>query len=140
MRDEQRGLDYHLSALSRTTSNYVVPDAREGGKYSYELNVCRKLVDVPGVHCGPFAGACQAIANATSHSLGQPAGPVIAADGAVELRYDHGEPCGQNARSTVIRFECDEEDGALVRPRHFMVYRDDVMRVLFVCVLGRAKL
>ncbi len=93
--------------LSRTDTNWLVSDSREGNKFSYELNVCRALVTHEQWQCDPFAGACQVINSTESDvTLGYIGTP------AVETTPDN-EPLlvlkfqgGVHNRSARIEFMC----------------------------------
>eukprot|EP00042_Codosiga_hollandica_P059240 m.908301 g.908301 ORF g.908301 m.908301 type:complete len:2204 (+) comp60100_c0_seq3:1210-7821(+) len=100
---------FDLSPLMRTSSNWVVDDSREGGKYTYEINVCRPLVPDGNQTCSPLSGGCQLINGQPSMDLGFPSSPTYnAPSGHLYLQYTNGTPChsGSFQRSTMIEFVC----------------------------------
>eukprot|EP00049_Salpingoeca_infusionum_P000834 m.42710 g.42710 ORF g.42710 m.42710 type:complete len:2590 (-) comp10724_c3_seq2:42-7811(-) len=100
--------------------NWVAKDPREGGKYAYEINVCRPLVSKPNDQCGPFASACQTIADDEhmDQELGFPINPPFISDeGVLTLVYEQGSICkGIYKRKTKIEFTCNETPGQLGEP------------------------
>ena len=118
--DAKLNLDYHLDELIRDDANWVVSDTREGGKYEYELNVCRPLVATARWDCSPFAASCQKSKEGVDYDLGFVSGPQLTADGQLFLEYTEGssEWCngGFYKRTTHIDFQCNPKPGQLGAP------------------------
>ena len=107
-------LYYDLSPLVLTNSTWLANDAREGGKYTYNINLCRNNV-VPAPGCNQFSGSCQVVNNASSYNLGFPANLQINPNTSQPyLLYQGGTPCrnGYN-RSTLIQFSCAKDENGV---------------------------
>ena len=106
------GYAFDLSALALVRSNWIVDDPREGGKFSYQLNVCHSIVHQSAWPCDPFAGACQFINGSnTGLALGYPSSPTVemTADGEplLVLQYYGGDLCHHRFnRSMRVEFTC----------------------------------
>lgn len=109
------GETYDLSELAKHDGNWVVVDEREGGKYAYELNVCRAVNYVKENHGGCAGyGACQVSRDGSVFApkgLGKPQSPRFI-DGALTLLYTGGDVCPTGTeRSTKIILVCSESLG-----------------------------
>jgi hypothetical protein len=80
------GNEYDLSALTRTTTNWLVPEIKDGRGtgVSYELNICRGLVQSLGEQCPQTVGACQRTSD-SHYSLGAPVAPQVRQTGRLIL-------------------------------------------------------
>jgi insulin-like growth factor 2 receptor len=114
---------YDLTALSRADRNWRASDIREGGKYAYELNVCRSLVARPGLQCNPFSGVCQLVNSSSSDFnlgfIGQPTVETTAnGQPLLVLNYTGGDAChgGKFNRSARIEFTCPLDTTGAVMP------------------------
>ena len=103
---------FDLSPLMASKNNWVVDDAREGGKFSYEINVCRALVPTDTHNCSRLSGGCQLIDGGLSKDMGLPSNPVYnPTTDSLFLTYTGGAKChnGTHNRSTSIEFVCAKD-------------------------------
>ncbi|XP_067674216.1 cation-independent mannose-6-phosphate receptor-like isoform X2 [Haliotis asinina] len=113
---DEHGNEYDLTALAKTTSNWVVSDTRAGySKLKYYLNVCRPMTPIAGSSCpgGPIGG-CQTGDRAFSLGYVQ-SKPVVTEDGSLVLEYRGGTLCHKGTdreshRSTRINFICSRAE------------------------------
>ena len=107
--DPSTGLLYDLSALARDDSNWLAMDSREGGKFSYEFNICRTLVDDGTEACSQDMAACQTVSGSDEqdYGLGQVAAPEFVSSGHIRFSYLNGETCRNGvARSLQVNVFC----------------------------------
>ena len=92
-----------------STSNWLVDDSREAGKFSYEINICRALVTSPNQSCSPLSAGCQVIDGGQNFNLGFPSNPVYNNNtDSLFVTYTGGSACHNNSfnRSAIIEFRC----------------------------------
>eukprot|EP00045_Choanoeca_perplexa_P017875 m.269550 g.269550 ORF g.269550 m.269550 type:complete len:2501 (+) comp17662_c0_seq1:233-7735(+) len=116
--DPKKDIDYHLSDLIRTDSNWIVKGGADADQH-YELNVCRPAINTAANDCGGFSGACRVSASGKDYSLGHPSRPYIKQDGTLALDYSSGQNCPTGSKySGTILFECNDEPGQLGSPEY----------------------
>lgn len=115
--DPASGALYDLSPLSSSTANWLASDVREGGKFSYEFNVCRALVDDGSEACDPSMAACQTVAGGSDYGLGLAASPVVVSPGHVRIVYAGGDVCRNGVSRTMqLDLLCPYESNGQPRP------------------------
>ncbi|EDQ90373.1 uncharacterized protein MONBRDRAFT_36765 [Monosiga brevicollis MX1] len=134
------GNQYDLTPLIRTTTNWLVPEIIDGEftDNSFELNVCRGLVQELGEVCKSTSGACQRTSDDhfSLGNLSQPQYDSAAKSLFVEYTGGSSENCPTGvSRSARIDFACDLTAG-LGRP-HFL-HEETTCRYIFQWVTSVA--
>ena len=106
--------DYDLTPLINNNANWWATDARENGKYVYQMNVCRTLVQNNVTNCTAGMAACQTTPydpTVGDFDLGRLlTPPSVDSHGNLYIRYTSGQFCNNTyARSTIINFQCPRD-------------------------------
>ncbi|XP_070567815.1 cation-independent mannose-6-phosphate receptor-like [Ptychodera flava] len=114
---DDNGIQYDLTPLAKLSENYmVIPSVPTYKKETFYLNVCRSLLQKPGLGCTYEAAACLMYegddGKNRSVSLGRVTDEPFMENGHLVIRYDLGSYCpdGTDRKHTAtINFECDED-------------------------------